>query len=79
MEPNTFCLELERYNAVCAVTASSPGEGLAMLRLLTLAIIEALVAPWDWVSVEAPIIDESTGVPFLACRVRLTYKNGGGT
>lgn len=79
MEPATFCLELERYAAVCAVNAATPGDGIALLRSLVLAIIEALVAPWDWESVEGPVIDESTGTPFLACRVRLTYKNGGGT
>lgn len=77
MVPDRFCNDLERYSAICAVTASSPGDGIALLRLLSLAIIEALVPPWDWESVEGPIIDDTTGVPFLANRVRLTYKNGG--
>lgn len=77
MAPDTFCLEQERYNAVAVVTASTPGDGIALLRLLSLGIINALIPPWDWETVEAPIIDDSTGVPFLANRVRLTYKNGG--
>jgi len=77
MQPNRFCAELESYNAVCVVTASTPSDGIAMLRLLSLAIIDVLESPWDWVSVEGPVIDESTGVPFMASRVRLTYANGG--
>ena len=79
MEPDRFCFDLEHYSAICVVTASTPGDGIALLRTLSLAIIAALVAPWDWVNVEAPLIDETTGVPFLANRVRLTYKNGGPT
>lgn len=77
MLPDRFCNDLEHYSAICAVTASSPGDGIALLRLLSLAIIEALAPPWDWESVEGPIIDDTTGAPFLANRVRLTYKNGG--
>jgi hypothetical protein len=77
MEPSSFCMELERYSAIAVVTASTPGDGIALLRLLSLAIIGALVPPWDWESVEGPVIDETTGKPFLANRVKLTYKAGG--
>lgn len=79
MEPSTFCFELERYSVICAVSASTPEDGIALLRALSLAIIGALVPPWDWESVEGPLIDDTTGVPFLANRVRLVYKNGGST
>lgn len=77
MQPDRFCNDLESYSAICVVTASSPGDGIELLRLLSLAIIGALQPPWDWVDVEGPLIDDTTGVPFLANRVRLTYKNGG--
>lgn len=72
-----FCRYLERYTAICVVSASSPADGIAMLRLLSLAIIAALTEPWDWTAVEGPVIDETTGVPLLANRVQLTYANGG--
>lgn len=77
MQPDSFCLELERYTAIAVVSASTPADGIAMLRLLSLAIIGALTPPWDWESVDGPVIDESTGVAFMANRVNLTYKAGG--
>lgn len=77
MEPDRFCFERERYVAIPVVSASTPGDGIAMLRLLSLAIIGALVSPWDWESVDGPVIDESTGTPFLANRIRLLFRNGG--
>lgn len=77
MEQSRFCAELERYVAICVVSASTPGDGIALLRTLSLAILSALAPPWDWESVDGPVIDESTGTPFLANRVRLKYANGG--
>lgn len=77
MEPDRFCRDLERYSVIAVVTASSPSDGIAMLRLLSLAIINGLVPPWDWTSVDGPVIDESTSAPLLANRVQLTYRNGG--
>lgn len=74
MEQDGFCWALERYQAVCVVTASTPTDGIRMLRDLSRAIIAGLPSPWDWESVEGPVIDETTGVPFLANRVNLTFK-----
>ena len=72
-----FCYDLERYAVIAVVTASSPTDGIALLRDMFLRVIGALVSPWDWEQAEGPVIDETTGVPFLAARLRLTYKNGG--
>lgn len=76
MVPERFCDALERYQAIAVVSASTPLDGVRMLRDLSLAIINALVSPWDWESVDGPVIDETTGVPFLANRVNLTYRGG---
>lgn len=74
LSQDAFCHHLERYAAMPVVTASNPTDGIAMLRSLSLAIINSLPAPWDWESVEGPVIDQTTGVPFLANRVNLTYR-----
>ena len=74
MAPDRFCAQLERYQAIAVVSASTPEEGITVLRSLSLAIINALESPWDWESVEGPVIDQTTGVPFLANRVNLTYR-----
>lgn len=73
MAQANFCAHLERYVAICVVSASTPEDGIAMLRTLSLAVIDGLLSPWDWESVEGPVIDQTTGVPFLANRVNLTY------
>lgn len=73
MSQDRFCAHLERYMAICVVSASTPEDGVAMLRTLSLAIVDGLQSPWDWESVEGPVIDQTTGVPFLANRVNLTY------
>lgn len=72
--PSSFCFAEERYLAICAVSANTPGDGIVLLRLLTLAIIGGLVEPWDYDTADGPIIDDTTGQPFLANRIRLTYK-----
>lgn len=73
MGQSSFCFAVERYVAIAVVKASTPGDGIALLRLLSRSIITALTAPWDWESVEGPIVDDTTGTPFLANRIRLTY------
>jgi hypothetical protein len=75
--PDRMCYDLERYAVIVAVTASTPADGIAMLRSVLLKIIAALVSPWNWVEAQGPVVDETTGVPFLAARLRLTYSNGG--
>lgn len=75
--PRGFCDELEHWDALAAISASTPADGLRILRSMSLAIIRALEPPFGWERVDGPIVDESTGVPFLANRVRLTYISGG--
>jgi hypothetical protein len=75
--PSKFCNDEERYAVVVVVTANTPSDGVAMLRSVLLQIIEALTSPWDWEQADAPLIDETTGVPFLVARLRLKYLNGG--
>lgn len=77
MEQDRFCFAKERYQAICVVSASTPGDGINMLRSLALTVIGALSSPWDWETVDGPVIDETTGVPFLANRVNLTYSGNG--
>ena len=78
MAQANFCAHLERYSAICVVSASTPEDGIAMLRTLSLAVIDGLQSPWDWESVEGPVIDQTTGVPFLANRVNLERAAEGG-
>lgn len=75
--PDHFCYDLERYAVIVAVSANTPADGIVMLRSVLLKIIAALESPWKWVQAESPVIDETTAVPFLAARLRLTYSNGG--
>lgn len=77
MVPDRFCFDLERYHVVAAVTANTPADGIAMLRSMLIKIIGSLVDPWAWEQTDGPVLDQSTGVPFLAARLRLKYSNGG--
>jgi hypothetical protein len=74
MEPGGFCPVIEHYAAIAVVTASSAEDGVNSLYAMTRAIIDALPETWEFVSVGAPIIDESTGVAFLAAPVLVDYK-----
>ena len=75
-EPDRFCDDLQRYVAVAVARAASPEEAMAILYDLTSGIISSLPEGWEFVSVGAPVIDESTGVTLLAAPVRLSYRNG---
>ena len=77
IRPDKFCHDLESYTAVVVVTANTPEEGIGLLRSMLLKIIDALISPWNWIEAQGPVVDQSTGVPFLAARLRLTYSNGG--
>lgn len=77
IDQDRFCFDLERYNLVAVVTANTPADGIAMLRSMLLKIIAALVSPWGWEQADGPVVDQSTGIPFLAARLRLKYSNGG--
>ncbi len=73
-EPDTYCERIEHYVAIAVVTASSAEDGVNKLYAMTRAIVDALPETWEFVSVGAPIIDESTGAAFLAAPVRIDYK-----
>lgn len=66
----------ERYVVTALVTASTPGDGLARLHALIHAVLHAArSASWEFDSVTAPAVNESTGTPFLAATVSLIYRN----
>jgi len=73
--PDRFCADEQRYQAIMVVTAATPGDGRRMLYGIGRAIREAADGAWSWESITPPIIDESTGTPFLAAGVRLIYRN----
>lgn len=74
-EPHAYCFDQENYLAIAVVQGATPADGMAKLFEGTNAIIGALQSPWEFVSVGVPVIDESTGVPFIAAPVRLRYKS----
>jgi hypothetical protein len=74
LEPDTYCVYLQHYIAVIVVSASTPDDGVERLYDIALKILDALPDTWEFVTVGAPIIDESTGTAFLAAPVRLNYK-----
>lgn len=66
----------ERYAVVVLVTASTPGDGLARLHTIVHAVLAAArTALWEFDNVSAPVVDESTGTPFLAATISLIYRN----
>ena len=78
IEPQAFGYDQERYVALAAVPAAAGRlAGVADLYALVLHIIEAASAieGVGYESVSAPRVDESTGTPFLAAAVRLTYRS----
>lgn len=77
IEQSGYCYDEEHYLAIAVVQASTPSDGIPLLRSMTLAIIGALTPPWDWVSADGPVVDNSTGIEYLANRLRLKYRNGG--
>ena len=77
IEPDRFCAAAERYVAVATVSAATPEQGVNDLLVMVRAIMQAAtnVTGWDYESVGAPIIDESTGTAFLVAPVRLIYRS----
>jgi hypothetical protein len=78
IEPQAFGFDQERYVALAAVPAAA-GRRAGVRDLYDLvAYIIARASTIDGVayeSVTAPRIDDSTGTPYLAAAVRLTYRN----
>jgi hypothetical protein len=66
----------ERWLAVGAVPAADPVSGSRSLHAMLLEVIETLPEGWALRDVGRPLLDESTGVPFLAAAARLTYSLG---
>lgn len=75
-EPQSFCNDFQRYVAVGVVAAASGEEGVSKLLDLHTAIVRNLPPGWDYTSIGAPIIDESTGTAFLVAPVHLTFRSG---
>lgn len=75
-EPDSYCDDVQRYVAVAVAKGASPEEAMPTLYDLTSAVIAALPSDWEFVSVGAPVLDESTGVTLIAAPVRLRYRNG---
>lgn len=77
MEPHAFSFDQERYAIIAAVTASTPADGVATLYALLRHVIGAVLdlEGVSYESVTAPIIDESTGAPFLAATVHVIYRS----
>lgn len=75
--PHAFGYDEERYAVIAAVVASTPHDATVELYALVRYVIRATagVAGVSYVSASAPIMDDSTGTPFLAASVRLTYRN----
>ena len=73
--PSKFCADEQRYVAIAVVTASTPADGVRKMYAIVKAIKNAVAGSWSWESVTAPVIDETTGTPFLAASVRLKYQN----
>jgi hypothetical protein len=77
MTPSAYQYDQERYVAIAAVKASEGREtGVASLYALIRHVITKAsgIEGVSWEEASAPVIDESTGTPFLAARVRLTYR-----
>lgn len=74
-----YCDHEEGYLVVAVVSASAPADGISLLRDMSLAIMAAMESPFEWLEASGPVIDETTGVPFLANRTRVSYKASGGS
>jgi len=78
MEPHAYGYDQERYVAVAAVKASAGSlSGVEDLYQLVRHILRraSSIEGVAYEDVSAPVIDTTTGTPFLAVRVRLTYRN----
>jgi hypothetical protein len=73
--PSAFCHDQQNYAAVAVVSASTPQDGEAELHSLSHLIMDNLIEGWEFVSVSRPVVDQSTGTPYLAAIIRLRYLN----
>jgi hypothetical protein len=75
IEPGTYCHDDQQYTAVGVVTASTPQDGEQMLYSIGLLVMDNLPDGWSFLGMDAPVLDESTGHPYLAAGIRLQYAN----
>jgi hypothetical protein len=78
--PDKFCHDRQRYVAIGVVQAATPQDGIKRLYDIATAIIDAVSvedSAWSFDSVGAPVIDETTGLAYLAAPIRLSYRNSG--
>jgi hypothetical protein len=74
--PGDVWMGEERYAVVCLVSAGTPADGLARLHSIVHTVLDAArSASWEFDNVSPPVVDESTGTPFLAATVSLIYRN----
>lgn len=72
--PARFGSVLERYAAVCATRVADPASSMDTLYRMSQAVREAASDEgWDWVTVSAMALDETTDAPLFVATVRLTY------
>lgn len=75
VEPGTYCHDTQNYVAVCVTLATTPQDGEQQLYTWGLRIMDNLPAGWTFDGMDSPVVDESTGIAYLAAPVRLTYSN----
>ena len=75
VEPSAYCHDQQQYAAVGVVTASSPADGETMLYTLIHELMDNLPEGWQFLNASAPVVDQSTGTPYLAAIIRLRYSN----
>lgn len=78
ISPGDTWSDEERYAVVVLVTAATPSDGLLRLHDIVHDVVHiARTASWEFDNVSAPVVDETTGTPFLAATVSLIYRNCG--
>lgn len=75
IEPSNYCHDDQQYVAVAVVTASTPEAGEQQLYTIGLRVMDNLPVGWSFEGMDSPVVDESTGVAFLAAPIRLKYRN----
>lgn len=73
--PGDYCHDEQRYAAVAVVSASTPSDGEADLYDVIQEIQDNLPDGWGFISASRPVVDQSTGTPFLAAIIRLRFYN----
>jgi hypothetical protein len=75
ISPARYCHDDQQYTAVGVVTAATPQDGEQMLYSIGLLVMDNLPEGWSFLGMDAPVLDESTGHPYLAAGIRLQYAN----